>query len=171
LQPYQIAGPRSLDEDYYDIVAKSEQPVSDSEQRQMLQSMLAGRFGLTAHTEQKEVPCYELVVAKDGPKIRAVMTDDALPPRYFPSASTAIRAQSISIKRLADLLTPKTDRPVLDGTGLSGAFDIDLKWTADTEAGPSLYTAVQEQLGLKLQAVKSPVETLVIDHLTRPREN
>lgn len=75
--------------------------------------------------------------------------------------------------RLADLLAVKTDRPVLDRTGVSGVFDIDLKWATDSESdsGPSLFTAIQEQLGLNLQARKSPLEALVIDHVDRPTEN
>jgi bla regulator protein BlaR1 len=75
--------------------------------------------------------------------------------------------------RLADLLSAKTDRPVLDRTGVSGVFDIDLKWgtDSDTDSGPSPFTAVQEQLGLKLQASRSPVEVLVIDHIDKPSKN
>jgi uncharacterized protein (TIGR03435 family) len=75
--------------------------------------------------------------------------------------------------RLADLLSAKTDRPVLDRTGVPGVFDIDLKWgtDSDTDSGPSLFTAVQERLGLKLQASKSPVEVLVIEHIDRPTRN
>jgi bla regulator protein blaR1 len=173
LKPYQIVGPSWLDEEYYDIVAKSVQPVPDSEQRLMLQSMLASRFGLTAHIETRELPCYELVVRKDGLKIHPAAADDK-GPRYFPNAGpTAIRGKALSMARLADLLTSKTDRPVLDRTGVSGIFDIDLKWTADsdTEPGPSLFAAVEEQLGLKLQASKSPIEALVIDHIDRPSRN
>lgn len=75
--------------------------------------------------------------------------------------------------RLAELLSAKTDRPVLDRTGVSGTFDIDLSWSVDSgaDAGPSLFTAVQEQLGLKLEARKSPVEVLVISHVDRPSQN
>jgi uncharacterized protein (TIGR03435 family) len=171
LKPYQIVGPNRLDDDYYDIVAKSAQRVTDSDQRLMLQSMLAGRFELKAHTETKELPCYELVVRKGGLKIHPVVTDD-IGPRYYP-APTAIRGKAISMARLADLLSTKTDRPVLDRTRVSGIFDIDLKWAADsdTEPGPSLFTAVQEQLGLKLESTHAPVEALVIDHVERPSEN
>ncbi len=174
LKPYQIVGADWLDEEYYDIVAKSVRPVPDSEQRLMLQSMLASRFELTAHVETKELPCYELVVRKGGLKIRPVIAGDALPPRYFPNnASTAIRAKAISMRYLADLLTPKADRPVLDRTGVSGVFDIDLKWASnsDTDAGPTIFTAIQEQLGLKLESAKVPADVLVIDHVEKPSEN
>ena len=170
LQPYQVTGPGSLDEQYYDILAKSAPTATDSEQRQMLQRMLADRFGMASHKETKEIPCYELVVGDNGPKIRAV-TDSSLPSRFIPNAS-GIRANSISLQRLADLLTPKTDRPVLDKTGLAGTFDIDLKWaTSDTDAGPSLFKALQEQLGLKLRGAKAPIETLVVDRIYAPSEN
>jgi uncharacterized protein (TIGR03435 family) len=171
LKPYQIVGPNWLDDEYFDIVAKSAERVSDSEQRLMLQSMLATRFGLTAHMGTKELPCYELVVRKEGLKIHPVAADDT-GSRYYP-APTAIRGKAISMARLADLLAAKTDRPVLDKTEVSGVFDIDLKWSADsdTEAGPSLFTAVQEQLGLRLQASKSPIEALIIDRIDRPSKN
>jgi uncharacterized protein (TIGR03435 family) len=137
----------------------------------MLQSMLASRFQLTAHTEKKELSCYELVVARDGLKLRALVADDT-GPRLYPGAG-GIRASAISIQRLAELLTLRTDRPVLDKTGVSGVFDIDLKWAADpaTEPGPSLFTAGPEQLGLRLQAGRSPIETLVIDRIAKPSEN
>jgi uncharacterized protein (TIGR03435 family) len=145
LQPYQIVGRDSLDEEYYDILARSANPVPESERRLMLQSMLASRFQLTAHTEKKELSCYELVVARDGLKLRALVADDT-GPRLYPGAG-GIRASAISIQRLAELLTLRTDRPVLDKTGVSGVFDIDLKWAADpaTEPGPSLFTAVQHR--------------------------
>jgi uncharacterized protein (TIGR03435 family) len=160
-----------LDDEFYDIVAKSAQPASDGEQRLMLQSLLASRFGMVAHRETKELPCYELVLGTDGPKLHAT-ADRTLAPRIYPNAS-GIRAESISMKGFADLLSPKTDRPVLDKTGLSGAFDLTLKWSADpsTEPGPSLFTAVQEQLGLKLQATKAPIEALVVDRINRPNQN
>jgi len=171
LKLYQIVGPNWLDQEFYDIVAKSAERVSDSEQRLMLQSMLASRFGLTAHGETKELPSYDLVVRKEGLKIQPVVADDT-GSRYYPNA-TGIRGKAISMARLAELLAAKTDRPVLDKTGASGVFDIDLKWAADadTEPGPSVFTAVQEQLGLKLQASKASVATLVIDHIDRPSKN
>jgi uncharacterized protein (TIGR03435 family) len=170
LNRYQIAGPNWLDEEFYDIVAKSAERVSDSEQRLMLQSMLASRFALTAHLATKEMTCYELVVRKEGLKIQPVVPDET-GSRYFPNA-TGIRGKGISMARLAELLTGKTDRPVLDKTEVSGAFDIDLKWAADSDTeGPSLFTAVQDQLGLKLQSSKAPIETLAIDHIDRPSKN
>ncbi len=171
LKPYQIVGPDWLDEEFYDIVAESAQHVSDSDQKLMLQSMLADRFGLTAHLGTKELPCYELVVRKEGLKIQPVVADDT-GSRYYPNA-TGIRGKAMSMARLADLLTAKTDRAVLDRTGVSGLFDIDLKRAADsdTEPGPSLFSAVQEQLGLRLQASKSPIEVLVIEHIDRPSKN
>lgn len=177
LNPYQITGPDWLDEELYDIVAKSHAPVPDSEQRLMLQSLLAARFGLSSHTGTRELACYELVVDKAGLKIKPASPDDSLPPRYFPNAgATAIRANSISLKRLADLLTPKADRPVLDKTGVSGAFDIDLKWANDlgaaTDPGPSLFTAVREQLGLNLEGRRNcSIETLFVDKIDRPSGN
>lgn len=171
LKPYQVVGPDRLDQEFYDIEAKSARPVPDSEQRLMLQSMLASRFNLTAHMETRELPCYRLVVRENGLKIHPVVADQA-GSRYYP-APTAIRGNSISMARLADLLATKVERPVLDRTSASGVFDIDLKWApeSDPASGPSLFTAVQEQLGLKLEARKSPIEVLVIDRIDRPSQN
>ena len=174
LKPYQISGPAWLDDELYDIVAKAAGPVADSEQRSMLQSMLASRFQLAAHTETRVLPAYELVAGKSGPKIHAVRPDDT-GNRVYPGRP-GILAKQVSMPRLAELLSAKIDRPVLDKTGLSGVFDIDLKFTPDTAApdadtGPSVFTAVQDQLGLKLNARKSPVEILVIDHAAKPSGN
>jgi uncharacterized protein (TIGR03435 family) len=83
LKPWQITGPDWLDEEYYDIVAKSAQGVSDAEQRLMHQSMLASRFELTAHPETKELGCYELVVRKEGLKIHPAVPDDTGPWRAW----------------------------------------------------------------------------------------
>ena len=174
LTPYQIAGPASLDEDRYDVLAKASAPASDSDQRAMLQSMLAARFHLAAHTETREVPAYDLVAVKSGPKIQAAPPTDA-GARVYPNRS-GIRATGVTMQRFAELLSARLDRPVLDKTGLSGVFDIDVTWTPtaaspDAEPGPSVFTALQEQLGLRLQAGKSPIKVLVVDRIERPTAN
>jgi uncharacterized protein (TIGR03435 family) len=175
LKPYQISGPAWLGDKRFDIVAKAAGPVSDSKQRLMLQSMLADRFQLTVHTETNVLPAYELVAGKSGLKIHEVTPDDT-GSRYFPGRS-GISATQIPMTRFAELLSAKVDRPVLDKTGLSGVFDIDLKWMPeaagpDADLGPSIFTAIQEQLGLKLEARKSPIEVLVVDRMNKtPTEN
>ena len=174
LRGYQIAGPSWIDEERYDIAARVSGRASDAQQRLMLQTMLADRFRLTAHAETRVLPAYELVVGKNGPKLHEA-TPDAIGSRVFPNAP-GISAKQISMSRLAELLSMKLDRPVADKTGLSGSFDVELKWTPDTappdaDLGPSVFTAVEEQLGLKLEARRLPIEVLIIDHISRPSAN
>ena len=174
LRGYQISGPAWIDQERYDVAARVGRPASDAEQRLMLQSMLADRFQLTAHMETRVLPAYELVVGKNGPRLH-VATPDEIGSRVFPNAP-GVRARQISMQRLAELLSTKLDRPVVDSTGISGVFDIELTWTPDTappdaDLGPSVFTAIQEQLGLKLQAHKLPIEVLVIDTISKPTAN
>jgi len=174
LRGYQISGPSWIDQERYNIVAKVGRSAPDAEQRLMLQSMLADRFQLTAHTETRVLPAYELVVGKNGPRLHEATPDD-VGSRVFPNAP-GVSAKQISMPRLAELLSIKLDRPVADKTGLSGLFDIELKWTPDaappdSDLGPSVFTAVQEQLGLRLEARKLPTEVLIIDHISKPSAN
>ncbi len=171
---YEVSGPGWIDQEHYDILARVGRPASDPEQRLMLQAMLADRFQMTAHTETRVLPAYELVVAKNGPKLRESAPDE-LGSRVFPNAP-GVSGKQISMPRLAELLAAKLDRPVADKTGLSGSFDIELKWTPDTapadaDLGPSVFTAIQEQLGLRLEARKLPVEVMVIDRISKPSAN
>jgi uncharacterized protein (TIGR03435 family) len=174
LRGYQISGPAWIDQERYDILARVGRPASDAEQRSMLQSMLADRFQVTAHNETRVLPAYELALAKNGPRLHA-STADEIGSRVFPNAP-GVHAKQITMQRLAELLSMKLDRPVADNTGVPGVFDIELTWTPDTappdaDLGPSVFTAIQEQLGLKLQARKLPIEVLVIDHISKPTAN
>jgi uncharacterized protein (TIGR03435 family) len=126
LMSYQIFGPSWIDQERYSIAAKVDRSTSDAEQRLMLQSMLSDRFQLIAHTETRVVPAYELVVGKNGPKLHKATSDDT-GSRVFPNAP-GVSAKQISMARLAELLSMKLDRPVADKTGLSGLFDVELKW-------------------------------------------
>ena len=174
IKGYQISGPGWIDQERYDIMARVGRSTSDAEQRLMLQSMLSDRFQLAAHIETRVLPAYELAVGKNGPKLHQA-TPDEIGGRVFPNAP-GVSARQISMARLAELLSTKLDRPVADKTGLSGLFDIDLKWTPDTAPpdsglGPSVFTAVQEQLGLRLEARRLPIDVLVIDRATKPAPN
>jgi uncharacterized protein (TIGR03435 family) len=165
--------------------------------REMLQAVLADRFQLKAHVEDREGPVYELVVTKNGAKLKAATLCDVdstglkdangkLLPRcklWGDPGRGRIDAQSESLQFLVNLLTwSAADRVVVDKTGLTGKYDYTLIWTpeqvtpsprADSgeAVGPSLFTALQEQLGLKLVPAKGPVKTLIIDHLERPSPN
>jgi uncharacterized protein (TIGR03435 family) len=133
--------------------------------RLMFRALLEQRFKLATHTETKLLPVYSLVVAKGGPKLQQA---DTSAPRGSGNGPTLVRG-ALDTGQLAHMLTPVLGRTVIDNTGLKGVYSIDLTWAADDQpSGPSLFTAVQEQLGLKLEAQKGPVETLVIDSAEKP---
>jgi uncharacterized protein (TIGR03435 family) len=146
----------------------------------MMQALLADRFGLVIHRETRELPMYALVVAKGGPRIRLTETPAIFgqTPFSMPSRGHLIGTQ-VSAEMLAKALSNQLGRSVQDQTGLKGVFDFRLEWEpdaspahpdgmpapADPRAGSSLFTAIQEQLGLKLDSRKGPVGVLVIDHI------
>jgi uncharacterized protein (TIGR03435 family) len=152
--------------------------------RQMVQTLLAERFQLKTHPETKEMGVYILQPAKNGPKIHEASAESS-PRVSFVMGELTFRSTPISF--LVTLLTELTGRKVLDETGLKGNYDFSLQWMPDRAArgatppgngapsadlsGPSLFTAVQEQLGLRLEPAKRAVEALVIDHAERPTEN
>ena len=155
------------------------------EQRQaMLAALLVDRFHLKTHTEIKTLPVYELVVAKDGPKLKTSIVPppdtgnpDPLGLGTMDVHNTEMTATGVTLSDLAMNLSFPLDRTVINKTGLTGRYDFRLRWTADgvdvgaTDAPPDLFTAIQEQLGLKLQAAKGPVTTLVVDHVEQPTDN
>jgi uncharacterized protein (TIGR03435 family) len=140
----------------------------------MLQQALADRFKLRAHNEAREGPIYELVAAKGGFKLKEALASEHSRGNLWGHDHIQVRTGPISglVFALSDVLS----RNVVDKTGLSGNYDIDLKWTPDDQqgtpdAGPTLFTALEEQLGLKLVPAKGPVDTFVVDHVERPTEN
>jgi uncharacterized protein (TIGR03435 family) len=171
----------------FDVTAKvTDQDLKDlhklsREQRQaMLATLLADRFHLKVHTEIKTLPVYELVVAKGGSKLTTTIVpppDDPLGYGNLDVQGTEITAAGVTLSDLAGNLSFPLDRTVINKTGLTGRYDFRLRWTADgvdagaMDAPPDLFTAIQEQLGLKLQPAKGPVETLVIDHVEQPADN
>ncbi len=123
---------------------------------------------------------YILVVAKGGPKLKESTAQESYvrlyrnTPPELPGVSYTIGAQKVTMAMFADRLADmEAQRPVLDRTGLTGEFDFKVNYAIDDnpETGPSLLTALQEQLGLKLEAAKGPIETLVIDHVEKPTGN
>jgi len=175
----QIAGPDWIKSKQllYDVVAKGTPGASREQLQAMMQALLAERFKLVTHREQKEMSYLALVPAKNGPKIRSVKDV----PDGFRGTNYEGRINNIlQMPGLAYLLSRfETERPIIDRTGLSGMYEVKLEWTpsrqtqnADTAPGPSLFTAVTEQLGLKLEARKGPVEILVVDRSEKvPAEN
>ena len=165
----------------------------------MLQALLADRFKLIVHRENRELPVYLLVAGKNGPKLHQSKLG-ANPDEIHDSSLESghgggkIIAPSITARDLAGMLTLALGRTVLDKTGLRGSYNLTLQWTADqaqapasnalengqrgTESAsvsdstwPSIFTAIQEQLGLKLEEGKGPVEVIVIDHVEKPSGN
>ena len=199
-----VAAPGWVDTERYDVAAKIEASVVDDLQKrspnqisaarnQMLQALLADRFMLALHRETRELTVYSLVVAKNGPKIRESKPIDAAPSGSngrsgrgglapgMTARSGSIKGHSVTLGSFADFLAAQLSRPVLDRTGLTSLYDLDLQWTPDDNElqsppgsapnGPAIFTAIQEQLGLKLESGKGPVEVIVIDHIERPSGN
>jgi bla regulator protein blaR1 len=179
LQQYQIVGgPGWADSAGFDIEAKADAGAGEVPHEQvlkMIQALLADRFQLTMHRETKPLPVYNLVTGKNGPTMKKA-DDSAEPTRTLKMGQLA--TQKMSMTMLANLLVFELGRPIIDATGLKGDFAFTLDWTrglGESDAGsaerPSLFTAVQDQLGLKLESARGPVEVVVIDHVERPSEN
>ena len=188
LDPRQIVGgPAWVAEDEYDIDAVAADGVQAAGNWDvMLQKLLAGRFQLTSHREQREMSVYVLTVAKGGAKMKPA--DPAEAHGSGCGRLGVCNFQNDPLEHFAKWLQLVMDKPVVDKTGLAGAFDFTLTWTPDESqftsmgihvppsaddpnAPPGLFTAIQEQLGLKLEPQKIPAEVLVIDHVERPSEN
>jgi uncharacterized protein (TIGR03435 family) len=142
----------------------------------MLRALLADRFKLAVHTETREMPIYVLVVAKGGSKL--VKSNVSGTTINTGRSRITIKGSDNSLALLTYDLAWRLGRPVIDQTGLAGRYEFDLKWTEDDAAasapdsgGPSLFTAIQEQLGLKLEPTKGSVPVLVIDHAEQASEN
>jgi uncharacterized protein (TIGR03435 family) len=180
---WRITGPAWIFSERFDVTAKPPAGAAGDDFEAMMQNLLAERFRLQLHKEQRERAVYALVVAKGGLK--------AVPAAGYGHAQTNwsrdhISAQHMSMAHFAERLSRVADRPVVDATGVPGAFDFELKWTAENpqakpagnsgtqlaDAPPGLFTAIEEQLGLKLEPRKAPVEFLVVDHAEKvPTEN
>jgi len=170
VKDYQIRGPSWLKSEKYDINAKAESNAQDDQIMRMLQALLADRFNVSLHRETKMLPVYLLKTANSGPKLQPVESTDERD-NFRPGEFTG---ESISMGSLSERLSRTLDRPVVDKTGLSGVFDLELKWAPVDQPDsplPSIFTALQEQLGLKLESGNGPVEILVVDHAERPEEN
>ena len=177
VQEYQVVGgPPWANVERYDVEARSGKDSNREEVLRMIQALLADRFQLKLRREAKEDAIYHLTVGKNGPKVRPAQE----------SSSAEIRIGRYGGKRtmsqLAQYLGGIVGRPVIDQTGLQGPFDIHLEFTPDfvpigpngplaDPNGPSIYSAIQEQLGLKLESAKGLVETLFIEEAQRPSPN
>jgi uncharacterized protein (TIGR03435 family) len=134
--------------------------------RRMVQALLADRFHLKLHQETRTLPAYDLVVAKGGSKLQLSKSNG----QSFGVGRTHFTAEGLTMTSIAEELSLITGRVVVDKTNLAGRYDLKLEWSTDDapatdNSAPSLFTAIQEQLGLKLESAKEPIPVLVIDHV------
>lgn len=139
----------------------------------MLQALLADRFALKAHRETKDLPIYELTLAKGGSKMKQTSPDSGGGNANYSSGK--VTAHEISIESLAANLSFAVGRVVVNKTGLEGGYDFTLDYAPDgadaSDPRPSIFTALEEQLGLKLEPARGPVDVIVVDHIERPTAN
>jgi uncharacterized protein (TIGR03435 family) len=167
---------------YYDVQAQVAEGVALTPEsaKVLLRSVLAERFGLQFHHEQRETPVYALVVAKNGPRLSTepLKCDGPLqiPKSELRGTGFGNCQPRQTMAQLVYSLSREADRPVIDQTGLTGTYAFFLVYTKEgapvqPNSAPGLYTAIQEQLGLKLEPTKTTFDVLVIDRLDRPTEN
>lgn len=191
LHARQIVGGASwMESDKYDVTG---QPEGDglpavSQLREMIQSLLADRLKLAFHRETRELPAYAILVGNAGPKLtKNENNPNGLPGLFFKGLGAMVNTNATMADFAGVMQASVLDRPVVDRTGLSGRYDFTLTWTPDESqfAGmgvrvpppppdaqaPSLFTAMQEQLGLRLDSTRAQVEVLVIDRVEKPSEN
>lgn len=189
------AGPNWVNSQRYDVEAKMDRSVADQLQKlgsaersletlRMLQALLADRFRLTFHTETEQIPVYALVIAENGLKLQRAMAGDTYPNGIKGLGDRPVGAgatlgapgkfvgQGVPIAKLVELLSDEYHlrRTVLDKTGLTDRYDFTLQWKPD-DGNASLFTPIQEQLGLNLESETGSREILVVDHAEKPSEN
>jgi uncharacterized protein (TIGR03435 family) len=194
VQDFQIiGGPRWIGTDRWNVEAKAEGVVgrlSVEQQKRAIQALLADRFHLKAHFEKKKlVPAYALVVERSGPRFKDSTAEAGFEVRL---GRGHISLKKASLAALATQLTRQLGRQVVDKTNLAGEYDLALDWTPEAsessaipgqpgpppeahldgeDVKPSVFTALQVQLGLRLQAIKAPLDVLMIDRVEKPSEN
>jgi bla regulator protein BlaR1 len=190
VKDFQISGgPGWINSERYDLTAKADRDIGRGEQiRPLIQKLLADRFQLTIHRDTKELPIYALVVGKNGPRLKESASNSTGPQIRMGLGRGSIDGQGIGMDMLASNLSNPLGRTVIDRTGLKGKYDIKLEFTPEgapgrgpgdgpesapppDPTGPSIFTALQEQLGLKLESSKGPVEIIIIDRIEKPSEN
>jgi uncharacterized protein (TIGR03435 family) len=175
---FQVAGLGSREGELYDIGAKVPAGATREQFRVMLQKLIAERFGMTLHRGSREMQAYDLVVAKNGPKMKESVERVNLDQEGFPkipagqagmvSVKGRARMQGIgeTMPQLAARISNQLDLPVMDSTRLVGTYNFSLYWAAESDSsGPSIFSAVEAQLGLKLSSRKEAVPIVVVNHI------
>ena len=180
IKEYQLSGPDWLRTERFDIVAKPPSASTEEQLMPMLQTMLVERFKLETHRETKDFPVYALVEAKGGIRFKPVdPTGGTSTNSNNDDKGGELKVERTTMSRLAEWISSRVDRPVLDMTGLTGAYTFGLKFSIESEKSdsdapkyPIVPLAIQEQLGLKLEKRTAPLEILVIDRAEKvPTEN
>jgi uncharacterized protein (TIGR03435 family) len=179
-----VNAPSWVESERFDVegVPDVEGQPSVTQFQEIVRRLLENRFGLKFHTEKREMPRYVLTVAKSGPKMEPTKgAPDALPNMRGTGDKTSrtLQMENVSMRELAHNLQGELDRPVVDETGLKGKYDFTLKWSRGDAAAtgdadnslPSFFTALQEQLGLKVEPSKGEVDVMVIEHAEQPSAN
>ncbi|HEV2645001.1 MAG TPA: TIGR03435 family protein [Acidobacteriaceae bacterium] len=178
-----LGGPSWLKQASYGIEAKvggtevaAYSKLSRKERSLMLQDLLADRFAMKWHRETRDLPVYALVIAKGGSKLKESQPEETAKGAMFSKGQGEVDAVASSLEALPMFLTRELDRPVVDRTGLTGRYDFTLRFAPGPSAqedsdAASIFTAVEEQLGLKLEPSRAPLDVLVIDHIEKPSAN
>jgi len=168
-----VGGPDWLDSDRFHILAKTAEPTEDEAVFDAaLRRLLAERFHLAIHRETRPLQAYVIEVAKGGPRLEKAADGESV----TNSSHGQLAARCTGMDLFAQVIARELGLPVVNRTGLEGVFNFQLHWTPERElsrpdAGPSIFTALQEQLGLRLRAQKVPLEVIVIDRAEHPTEN
>jgi uncharacterized protein (TIGR03435 family) len=195
LHDFQVSGSSGwITNEAWEVAAKVDQPPANYDSlsndardeigRERLQAVLAQRFNLKCHFEVKQLPVYNLVLAKGGTKLKQTSADSKDIGSLGSdrrNGTNRIYGTGISLQFISAILSGKVGRIVIDKTGLTGIYDFTVTYASDSDtassayapepSGPSIFTAVEEQLGLKLEPAKGPVPAMVIDSIERPSEN
>jgi uncharacterized protein (TIGR03435 family) len=186
-----VGGPDWMTSEKWDIEAQPDLPgtPNDKQLKSMLQKLLAERFQLKFHQDKKEMSAYVLAAAKTGAKMNKNESDPNGLPGLFFTKLGVLNVRNATMADFSQLMQSAVlDRPVVDHTALAGRYDFQLKWTPDesqfsgmgikvppptdaADAPPPLFTALQEQLGLKMDVEKTPVPVYVLDHVEKPSAN
>jgi len=185
-----VDGPSSLLDTHFDVdgVPDGDGHPNLKQSQLMFQKLLVSRFKLTFHYRSREIPAYAIQIAKGGPKLTLTTHNPSDGTNFSYTCQVVLTVRNASVTDIAQGMQETfLDKPVVDQTGLHDRYDFDLKWTPDElqnycpsdaarsrddpNAPPGLYTAIQEQLGLKLVPVKAPIQVMVIDHVGTPTEN